>query len=50
MKEQTYVFRIRTKNGELGNLRYRGTSQPDAEQKLRKIYPEAEILDVQVLT
>jgi len=46
---KTYIFRIKTKSGgTVGNISARGTSQPDAEQKLRKQYPDCTVLDVQV--
>ena len=49
MATQPYVFRIITKSGGIvGNITKQGTSQPDAEQKLRKQYPDCTILDVQV--
>ncbi len=45
----SYVFKIKTKSGGIvGNIVKQGTSQSDAEQKLRKNYPDCTILDVQV--
>jgi hypothetical protein len=45
----TYIFRIKTKSGGIvGNIVKQGTSQADAEQKLKKNYPECTILDVQI--
>ena len=45
----TYVFRIMTKSGSItGNLVYQGTSQYDAERKLKQQFPDCTILDVQV--
>ena len=47
--QQTYTFKIRTSsNGIVGNVKHNGTSQPDAEIKLRKQYPGCTVLDVQV--
>lgn len=46
---QTYVFRIKTRNGgTVPNIVKLGTSQADAERKLRHQYPDATIVDVQV--
>ncbi len=47
--QKTYVFKIKTKTGGIvGNIPKTGTSQPDAERKLRQNYPDCTILDVQV--
>lgn len=44
-----YVFKIRTKDGHvISNVLVEGRSQPDAEMRLRKRYPDCTILDVQV--
>lgn len=49
VNRHTYAFRIKTRSGSIvGNLTYQGTSQPDAEQKLRRVYPDCTILDVQI--
>lgn len=49
MADRTYLFRIKTRDGGIvGNIAKRGTSQPDAERKLRDNYPDCTILDVQV--
>ena len=49
MTTQTYAFKIKTKSGSIvGNVVKQGTSQPDAERKLRQQYPDCTILDVQV--
>jgi hypothetical protein len=49
MAAQSYVFKIKTKSGGLvGNIVKQGTSQADAENKLRQQYPDCTILDVQV--
>lgn len=45
-KRRKFVFKIRTKSGSIvGNIVIEGTSQSNAESKLRKRYPECEILD-----
>ena len=46
--QKTYSFRIKTKNGSILGTSKQGTSQPDAERKLRQNYPDCTILDVQV--
>ncbi len=49
MPTHTYVFKIETKSGGIvGNIHIQGTSQPDAENKLRKKHPDCTILDVQI--
>lgn len=44
-----YVFKIKTSSGGVvGNIVKQGTSQADAERKLRQQYPDCVVLDVQV--
>lgn len=48
MAAQSYVFKIKTKSGGIvGNIVKQGSSQQDAERKLRKQYPDCIVLDVQ---
>ncbi len=47
-KRKKYVFKIRTEKGSIiGNIVIEGTSQSNAESKLRRRYPNCEILDCQ---
>ncbi|WP_448567347.1 hypothetical protein [Thalassotalea ganghwensis] len=49
MSRSKYHFRIRTSNGGIvGNITKEAKSLADAEVKLRRQYPDCEILDVQV--
>jgi len=46
---ENYVFKIKTESGgTTGNIVIQGTSQADAERKLRQRYPDCTILDVQI--
>lgn len=43
-----YAFKIKTQSGGIiGNIVLEGTSQSNAEHKLRQRYPKCEILDCQ---
>jgi len=47
-KRRKFVFKIKTKSGSIvGNIVIEGTSQSNAESKLRRRYPGCEILDCQ---
>ena len=49
MHSTTYVFRVRTKSGQvIGNITVAGRDQSEAETKLRERYPDCEILSCQV--
>jgi len=49
MTRTKYHFRIKTSNGGIvGNITKEANSLAEAEVKLRKQYPDCEVLDVQV--
>jgi hypothetical protein len=43
-----YIFRIKSGHGVVGGIKFPGTSQYDAERKLKEAHPGCVILDVQV--
>ena len=47
-KRRKFIFKIKTEKGSIiGNIVIEGTSQSNAESKLRRRYPNCEILDCQ---